>query len=157
MDNLEYLEKRRVLALIPDVLYHLEKLGKSKYYPKSVFRYDEELDVYVCPEGKQLTRSGSSPYNSSRLIGYRCNENECKKCPCKAKCTSGKRRKVSRNMRDYLYAGMRQRLDTRLGMACYKERMSIVEPVFGDMKKNRGFNQFSLRGLEKTCTEFLIV
>ena len=35
--------------------------------------------------------------------------------------------------------------------------MSIVEPVFGDMKKNRHFNQFSLRGIEKTSTEFLIV
>ena len=113
--------------------------------------------MYVCPEGKQLTRSGSSPYNDDRLIGYRCKESECKQCPVKAKCTSGKKRKVSRNMRDYLYAGMRQRLDTRLGMACYKERMSIVEPVFGDMKKNRQFNQFSLRGIEKTRTEFLIV
>jgi transposase len=138
-------------------MYHLEKLGKTKYFPRSVFRYNELLDTYTCPEGKTLTHSGSSLYNGDRLDSYRCCENDCKQCPGKAKCTDGKARKVSRNARDYLYTGMRQRLDTRLGMTMYKERMNIVEPVFGDMKKNRHFNQFSLRSLEKTSTEFLIV
>ncbi len=157
LDNLEYLQKKGLLALIPDVMYHLEKLGKTKYFPRSMFRYNEQMDVYVCPEGKTLTHSGSSLYNGDRLDSYRCCENDCKQCPSKAKCTEGKARKVSRNARDYLYTGMRQRLDTRLGMTLYKERMSIVEPVFGDMKKNRHFNQFSLRGIEKTSTEFLIV
>jgi transposase len=157
LDNLEYLEKRGLLALIPDVMFHIEKLGKTKYYPRSVFRYNEQLGVYVCPEGKTLTHSGSSLYNGDRLDSYRCCESNCKQCPSKAKCTGGKARKVSRNERDYLYSGMRDRLETRLGEKLYKERMSIVEPVFGDMKKNRHFNQFSLRGLKKTSTEFLIV
>jgi transposase len=157
LDNLAYLEKRGLLGLIPDVMFHIEKLGKTKYLPRSVFRYNPELDTYTCPGGKTLTHSGSTLYNGDRLDSYRCSENECKQCPGKAKCTGGKARKVSRNSRDYLYTGMRDRLETRLGETLYKERMSIVEPVFGDMKKNRHFNQFSLRGLEKTSTEFLIV
>jgi transposase len=157
MDNLEFLVERKILGLIPDVMYHLEKKGKTRFYPRSVFRYDEQFDVYVCPEGKQLSHSGSSQYNGDRLDSYRCSETDCKQCPGKAKCTGGKARKVSRNSRDYLYTSTRERLDTPLGEKLYKERMSIVEPVFGDMKKNRHFNQFSLRGIEKTSVEFLIV
>jgi transposase len=157
LDNLEYLEKKGLLALIPDVMFHIEKLGKTKYYPRSMFRYNIEPDTYTCPGGKTLTHSGSTLYNGDRLDSYRCDESECKQCSCKAKCTGGKARKVSRNSRDYLYSGMRDRLETCLGEKLYKERMSIVEPVFGDMKKNRHFNQFSLRGLKKTSIEFHIV
>jgi len=39
----------------------------------------------------------------------------------------------------------------------YKKRMCTVEPVFGDIKFNRGYRHFLLRGLEKVKGEFNIM
>jgi transposase len=156
-DNLEYLEKRGLFALIPDVMYRVEKLGKAMYYPRSLFKYNEMEDSFICPEGKVLAHSGSTTYKGHKLESYRCKEKECQSCPKRAKCTDGEFRKISWNERDYLVTDMRKRLDTRLGETIYKERMSIVEPVYGEMKKNRRFHQFNLRGLTKTGIEFLLL
>jgi transposase len=42
---------------------------------------------------------------------------------------------------------MRRKLRTRRGRACYKLRQQTVEPVFGQIKWNRGLHQLLLRGL----------
>jgi len=52
---------------------------------------------------------------------------------------------------------MARKLRTRKGLETYSKRKSIVEPVFGQIKRARGFVQFSLRGLEKMRGEWAIV
>ena len=52
---------------------------------------------------------------------------------------------------------MRKKLRTEEGKELYQERMSTVEPVFGQMKQNRGFTEFLLRGKDKAKVEFLIM
>jgi transposase len=52
---------------------------------------------------------------------------------------------------------MVRKLRTRKGRETYSKRKSIVEPVFGQIKRARGFVQFSLRGLEKMRGEWAIV
>ncbi|MHB8779210.1 MAG: transposase [Anaerolineales bacterium] len=42
---------------------------------------------------------------------------------------------------------------TEQGIALRKKRFSEPETVFGDVKFNRGFRRFSLRGLQKVETE----
>ncbi len=49
---------------------------------------------------------------------------------------------------------MRLKLDSKDGKKRYQVRMSTVEPLHGDMQKNRGFTQFALRGLEKVNIEY---
>jgi IS5 family transposase len=49
---------------------------------------------------------------------------------------------------------MRKKLDSNDGKKIYQRRMSTVEPLHGDMQKNRGFTQFVLRGLEKVNVEY---
>ena len=49
---------------------------------------------------------------------------------------------------------MRVKLDSEDGKKIYQVRMSTVEPLHGDMQKNRGFIQFVLRGLEKVNIEY---
>ena len=39
----------------------------------------------------------------------------------------------------------------------YKQRKTIVEPVFGQIKEARGFRRFSLRGLKKIRGEWRLV
>ena len=52
---------------------------------------------------------------------------------------------------------MARKLRTRKGRETYSKRKSIVEPVFGQIKRARGFVQFSLRGIEKMRGEWAIV
>ena len=52
---------------------------------------------------------------------------------------------------------MARKLRTKKGRATYSKRKSIVEPVFGQIKRARGFVQFSLRGMEKIRGEWALV
>ncbi len=52
---------------------------------------------------------------------------------------------------------MARKLRTKKGRETYSKRKSIVEPVFGQIKRARGFVQFSLRGLYKMRGEWAIV
>jgi len=52
---------------------------------------------------------------------------------------------------------MARKLRTKKGRETYSKRKSIVEPVFGQIKRARGFVQFSLRGLEKMRSEWALV
>lgn len=52
---------------------------------------------------------------------------------------------------------MARKLRTKKGRETYSKRKCIVEPVFGQVKRTRGFIQFSLRGLEKMRGEWVLV
>jgi len=52
---------------------------------------------------------------------------------------------------------MQHKLRTEAGRAVYRRRKVIVEPVFGQIKEQRGFRRFSLRGLEKVRAEWKLV
>jgi transposase len=52
---------------------------------------------------------------------------------------------------------MRKKLRTEAGRAVYKMRKAIVEPVFGQIKEQRGFRRFSLRGKENVSREWKLV
>ena len=44
---------------------------------------------------------------------------------------------------------MKQRVDSDKGKHIYSHRMSVVEPVFGNIGANKKLNRFSLRGKKK--------
>ncbi|HEY1254477.1 MAG TPA: IS1182 family transposase, partial [Terracidiphilus sp.] len=52
---------------------------------------------------------------------------------------------------------MRHKLRTESGRSIYKMRKAIVEPVFGQIKEQRGFRRFSLRGLDNVRHEWKMV
>jgi transposase len=52
---------------------------------------------------------------------------------------------------------MREKLRTEAGRAVYKMRKAIVEPVFGQIKEQRGFRRFSLRGKLNVSREWKLV
>jgi hypothetical protein len=49
---------------------------------------------------------------------------------------------------------VRELLSSEEGENKYRQRKMDVEPVFGQIKQNRGFNRFSLRGLSKNTSEW---
>jgi hypothetical protein len=52
---------------------------------------------------------------------------------------------------------MREKLRTEAGRTVYKMRKAIVEPVFGQIKEQRSFRRFSLRGKENVSREWKLV
>ena len=46
-------------------------------------------------------------------------------------------------------ARMRARIDTPKGRAQYEQRFATVEPVFGNVRYNKGLDRFTLRGRTK--------
>jgi len=63
-------------------------------------------------------------------------------------------RKIKRRNNEKLVEKNRERILSVEGAAEYKTRMYTVEPVFGNIKFNTGFNRFLLRGIEKVKGEF---
>ena len=52
---------------------------------------------------------------------------------------------------------MRELLKTEQAAEIYKQRKVIVEPVFGQIKQQRGIREFRLRGIKKTKAEWQLV
>lgn len=52
---------------------------------------------------------------------------------------------------------MEHRLRTAEGAALYAKRSHTVEPVFGDIKENRGFRRFRRRGLPSARSEWALI
>jgi hypothetical protein len=55
-------------------------------YPKALFRYDLNTDVYICPEGKKLKRCSEG----DGFTTYRGSAKTCKSCPVVSECTKSK-------------------------------------------------------------------
>ncbi|MFT6927035.1 MAG: hypothetical protein ACJAZP_002664 [Psychromonas sp.] len=51
-------------------------------------------------------------------------------------------------------AKMRVKIDSSAGRQKYSKRLSAIEPVFGNIKVNKGMNKFTLRGQEKVNTQW---
>jgi transposase len=155
-DNLELLKRNRIDAYIPDNFFKVEEHGKSKWFRKSIFKFDDEKDCYYCPAGiiMPFTRIQKRK-DEPDLKQYVCNF--CSDCILKKACTKAENRIISRDPREHLLVEMRGKLRTVEGEELYQERMYTVEPAFGQMKQNRGFREFLLRGKKKVNVEFLMM
>lgn len=52
---------------------------------------------------------------------------------------------------------MKQKLKTEAGRDLYRMRKAIVEPVFGQIKEQRGMRRFLLRGLQNVRAEWKLI
>jgi hypothetical protein len=52
---------------------------------------------------------------------------------------------------------MNERLGSETGAAAYAKRKTTVEPVFGNLKANLGFRQFSQRGIDAVRSEWRLI
>ena len=52
---------------------------------------------------------------------------------------------------------MRRKLRTKKGKERYGRRKELPEPVFGQIKQVRGFDQFLLRGSDKVSSEWKVI
>jgi hypothetical protein len=155
-ENYAYLENEQVEAIVKYGTYHKEK---SKRWQNDVSKidnwdYNEDEDSWTCKAGQKLAfyRKSREKTESGYEIEYHhYRSTNCESCPLKPSCTKavGNREvKVSlKYMR--LRKQARDQLRSEEGYALSVRRMIEPESVFGQIKNNRGFRRFLLRGLPK--------
>ncbi len=130
--------------------------------PASEFRYDPTDKTCICPEGHLMTLKKQGPNQRGiEMVFFHCRPTICKVCPrikdClqnpeSAKKINGNGRQVSfvneSNRKPTYTDWMKLRVDSEKGKAIYGNRMSVIEPVFGNLS-NKRLTKFSLRGKEK--------
>lgn len=137
--------------------------GQKAIIPSSAFTFDLIAMTCICPAGESL------PFRGFRLESeglQRAQFNgrllQCRPCDLKEQCMinpesashgKGSGRQVSFLMKANAPPNytdwMKQRVDSEAGKQIYSHRMSVVEPVFGNIGTNKGLKRFSLRGKTK--------
>lgn len=80
----------------------------------------------------------------------------CLGCPLRAMCHNSKEnRQIAINHKlNALKATVKERLMSEKGKEIYQKRCIEPEPVFGNLKQNKGFRRFTLRSIPKVNIEF---
>lgn len=124
-------------------------------YSANKFKYDEENDCYICPQGQTLYFHRTRKEKELEYRDYT-NYRACENCPARDKCTKSKKgRVISRSEAAKVIENMINRMQENIEL--YKLRQMIVEPVFGTIKRAMGFTYFLLRGLEGVIAEAALI
>jgi len=137
---------------------------KLKLISAKEFELDAVNKNCICPAGYSmwLKREGKDEHNNHKLF-FEGRISKCRSCKIKSHCMrnpasadsrKGHGRQVSfilkKGSRKANYTDwMKHRVDSQKGKRIYSHRMSVVEPVFGNIGSNKRLNRFSLRGKEK--------
>ena len=144
LDIKKYFEDNNIFGVIGYRRYPHGETEINKYK----FKYNKELDCYVCPEtGVILQYTGRIDRQGYKL--YSDKEN-CENCPeIERCCKSQGYRVIRRHIKQDLNDRARERRLSEKGKELYKLRKEKVERSFADSKQNHGFRYAMYKGIEK--------
>ena len=118
-------------------------------YDRSAFRYIPSEDAYRCPAGETLIWRMTTQEKGQNLHRYW--SSNCRTCPLKSKCTTGKERRVTR----WEHEAVLERAEHRLARDPDKMRIrcQTVEHPFGTIKHWMGATHFQMTTLKHVSTE----
>ncbi len=159
---------------MPDPLHDKSRPATpaSSVFTPSDFTYDADARTCVCPAGKSLYRKGASNVTNGYVGGhFRGAQRDCAPCAIRTLCLRTPETTVVRTVaflrgrvptesapipRDTHTTRMQQRLDTPAGRAQYGRRSATVEPVFANLRYNKGLDRFTVRGRTKVNGQWLL-
>ena len=171
--NLKKCDEEKLDAYIPDKRFRKRdprfqgerrQRGRRKdRFTLADFKYNEENDEYVCPNGKALRlQVKKTEADGVFYRRYVAEAHECRGCELKARCIrgrNGKRRilciSVGRGPGN-LTETMVVKIDSEMGHKIYSQRIAIVEPVFANIRTHKGMDRFTLRGKVKVNIQWLL-
>lgn len=139
--------------------------SRAKVYGPADFDFDPKTHSCICPAGKRLHGAGSGcTINGYAVIKFRGAQRDCVPCPQRARCLrtpeKTKTRQVAffrgkaRSAPPTFAERMKQAIDSPRGRTLYGQRIGIVEPVFANLRYNKGLDRFTLRGRQKVDTQW---
>lgn len=147
---LDWLIKRNIEPHIP--VWDMTRV-KQGIFSREAFIYDRDRNVYICPNGKELRTSGTA--HDGTTLKYIARRSDCERCPLKARCTSGRERRVQRDVNETARDYARSLVGTEAFDRSRRERKT-VEMLFAHLKRHLGFERMRLRGLSGAQDEFLL-
>ena len=145
------LEQRNIYGVIG----YRTPTHRDGYFYKREYRYNEKLDVYICPNGELLS------YRTTTREGYRqyhSDPDKCRHCPVRQKCTQSSN--AIKVVTRHVWESSRERMDqhrlSRVGKRIYKRRKETVERSFADAKQLHGHRYARMRGLDKVQQQCLL-
>lgn len=144
-----------VYVAIPD---KSKKLAGENRFTRAHFTYDDEDDVYHCPQGKSLRACGKSHQKNNKwLTRYVSKVSDCKDCPVRSQCLTEKAgiKQLQRWEHEAVVERHRERMQGQSQMM--RKRGAIVEHPIGTLKNRAGKHHFLMRGLEKCRGEFSLM
>jgi transposase len=161
--NYEFMEAERIEAFVKYNYFHQEQKLKGKIKPKNAFgsehlHYNEQGDYFICPMGQKMIKRYDS--HSKTKSGYQQSYSvyqaqNCKGCPLRGACHKSKTdRKIQINWNlKRLKEKAREKLLSEQGVVHRSQRPVDVEAVFGNIKQNKKFTRFMLRGKDNVLIE----
>jgi transposase len=130
--------------------------SKRRWFSPDDFKIDDTTGKLMCPAGKYLYKNGSNVEDKGyRGVAYKAPKKACRDCHLRSKCLqnpNGAQRQVRyfhTKPTGGLANEMKEKIDTPEGRKTYSKRMSIVEPVFGNIRAQKELDRFTLRGRDK--------
>jgi transposase len=165
LNSLKVCQNEKIDAYIPDIQYRTRDprfAEQERFQPRSDakpalftaadFSFDPDKQVYVCPQGKELTCHARNQLNRYRTYDiYHARVEDCTACPLKARCLSKSttsRRYLSipvDSQPPNLIDEMKAKIDSEEGKRIYARRLGIVEPVFANICVHKHMNRLTLR------------
>lgn len=131
-------------------------MGNAKrrgLFSRAEFAYDASRDVYVCPQGAELTVMS----HTSRKARYRKEfrlyaTKQCRDCPVRAQCTTSK---YGRRIKRWVHHEVLERLQARMRQhpEMLALRKALSEHPFGTIKVAMNHERLLLKGLKHVTTE----
>lgn len=162
-ENYEYLDNIEAEAYVKYNYFHKEQKLKNKADKKYPFKpdylhYNEKENYFICPMGQRMNHK----YDTKRKTKSGFVQNisvyearNCEGCPLRGQCHKSKtNRQIGINHALIkLKAKAREKLLSEEGLKHRSQRPADVEAVFGNIKQNKKFTRFNLRGKEKVMIE----
>jgi transposase len=163
-ENYTFLEDNQVEAFVKYNYFHKEQRPKKIDEPgktESLF-YNKEQDCFYCPMGQQMKKIAS--YKKKTDTGFeqeysRYQAKNCEGCPLRSVCHKSKGNRIIDVNHELIRLKKRAKelLLSEEGVKHRKQRPADVEPVFGNIKQNKNFKRFLLRGIDKVEIEIGLI
>jgi len=163
-ENYEYLEQESIEPFVKFNYFHAEQKKAFKADPHKVenLHYCEAGDYFVCPMGQHMCFVAE--YKKENEYGYKSTirkytAKNCRNCHARSRCFKGKgNRSIEVNFKLRAFKQKaREKLNSEQGLVHRSKRPIEPEAVFGQIKYNKGFNRFKLKGINGVSLEFALI
>jgi len=162
-ENYQYLESNKITAYVKPTDF--DRSQRKNYSPNPFnsdqLAYDAQKDMYICLAGTPMKNIGEYKKTQGGLLKTftKYKATGCRNCPLREACNKQKGNRIvhinhpGRRLKQQAH----QRLKTEQGIYYRKRRPVDVEPVFGNIKSNKNFKRFLLKGIVKTEIEWGLI
>jgi hypothetical protein len=153
------LNKRKIAGYVKHNQFDRQQRSKEKDWFKSEnLEHDKKKDIVYCPIGESMHNIGTVTGITANgfkqtITSYQATK--CKRCPVRDVCHSQKGNRIvgiNHRLRK-LKEQANIRLKSEQGIKFRRKCPADIEPVFANIKHNKNFKRFMLRGIKKVEIE----